>query len=184
MTESAPINRSTSIMRWFTERSLLRAVRRRHEERRKFIEESDRVLSDLKNVTEDLKRTISGLREATDDILERLGRAVTRLDDIRTQKPSYGELLCAELIAYWKSGKNWKSTALITLEALADDGKGQLAQWAARELTKDKTMALSTSDKLSSQYRFEKLATEGVALDRPKKDKDIRQDPESAAEAA
>lgn len=184
MTETSPNGRAASIIRWFTRGSLLHAVMKRREERRRFIEEGDRILNDLRNITEDLQRTVSGLRVAADDVLERIDRAVNRLDDIRVPEPSYGELLCAELIAYWKRGKNWKSTALMTLEALANDGKGRLAQWGARELLKDKTMALSKSDKLSSEYRFEKLAADGTALVKPKKDDNTRQDPESGANAA
>ena len=102
----------------------LRAMLERREERRRFIEAIESLLPELSGLVEDARRTITELQKAATDIARAVERLTERSAAGAEKEPNYGELLCAEILAYWRIGENWsKTTALMMLEALADAGK-------------------------------------------------------------
>jgi len=147
----------------------------RREERRRFIEAIESLLPELSGLVEDARRTITELQKAATDIARAVERLTERSAAGAEKEPNYGELLCAEILAYWRIGENWsKTTALMMLEALADSGKGNLAQWGAAELLKGETITLSRNGKDASYYRLTQLARDGTALKPRKQDRKAR----------
>nr|PZN38811.1 MAG: hypothetical protein DIU60_22245 [Actinomycetota bacterium] len=110
------------------------------EERRKLHEERKRFLDDLRSVVDDVTRVTIEMRATTDDALRRVGQAITRLENTAEPHPCMGERLCIELLHYWKIDRNWNANAARSLEALAKNGKGDLAQWGAKVLLSGDTI--------------------------------------------
>ena len=110
---------------------------------------------------------------AADAAVRRIGHAAARPDDAQNREPSHGELLCSALLEYWKVDTNWNTHAIRALEALAHDGKGNLAQWGAQELLSGGTIALSATSGSKTRQRLTRLADDGTALEDWGKGKNI-----------
>ncbi|WP_289009406.1 hypothetical protein [uncultured Thermomonospora sp.] len=135
MTETGTSNdRTASLLSKIAKAWPPRIVTELREERRKLHEERVRLMDDLRSAIDDVTRATTKLRAAADDAVQRIEQAIARLEVMKEFRPSEGERLCIELLHYWKIENNWNKNALRSLEALAKDGKGSLAQWGAKEL--------------------------------------------------
>lgn len=169
MTESRATNgRTVSFWRKLTD-AWPHFFTERREERRRFIEEKNNLLKELRGATEDLIRATRELQATTDAAVKRVEQAVAKSGATKEGEPSHSELLCIELLKFWKIESNWKKNALQSFEALANDGKGSLAQWGALELLNGGTITLSA--KGGSHKRLTQLANDGTVVMERRSDK-------------
>lgn len=140
----------------------LRIVMGLWEERRRFIEEKKRLLSDLRSAVDDATRATNELRAAADEAVKKIESAMDRLSS-KVSEPNEAELLSTELLKHWKQQTNWRHSALRSLEELAKKGSGGLAQWAAKELFRESNIKLSDK-KYYTRARLTQLARDGTVF--------------------
>ena len=147
METEASSGRDTSFLKNFLRVLTGRELRELREERRRFLDDKNALLAELRSVVDEANRVTTALRETADEAVNEIKKAVEEIQQETDSAPSMGERLSHELLQHWKQERNWNTSAIMSLEALAVNGKTDLAQWAAAELRNGGTISLGRDAK-------------------------------------
>lgn len=147
METEASSGRDTSFLKNFLRVLTGRELRELREERRRFLDDKNALLAELRSVVDEANRVTTALRETADEAVNEIKKAVEEIQPETDSAPSMGERLSHELLQHWKQERNWNTSAIMSLEALAVNGKTDLAQWAAAELRNGGTISLGRDAK-------------------------------------